>query len=99
MPIPPTSRLTAATARAYIQKTSGNEYVEGLMMNTQMKNIDGIYLPEMAFDIEAEAERLKAIMDRHGYVTLFVSEVPALIPSLPNGNRLAKPSSATPSAM
>ncbi|QDG91148.1 pyrophosphate--fructose-6-phosphate 1-phosphotransferase [Rhizobium sp. NIBRBAC000502774] len=66
--------LTAATARAYIQKTNGNEYVEGLMMNTPMKNIDGIYLPEMAFDIEAEAERLKAIMDKHGYVTLFVSE-------------------------
>ena len=66
--------LTAATARAYIQKTSGNDYVEGLMMNTQMKNIDGIYLPEMAFDIEAEAERLKEVMDRHGYVTLFVSE-------------------------
>jgi pyrophosphate--fructose-6-phosphate 1-phosphotransferase len=66
--------LTAATARAYIQKTNGNEYVEGMMMNAAMKNIEGIYLPEMAFDIEAEADRLKAAMNKNGYVTLFVSE-------------------------
>lgn len=66
--------LTAATARAYIQKTSGNEYVEGLLMDKQLKSIDGLYLPEMAFDIQAEAERLKKIMDETGFVTLFVSE-------------------------
>ena len=66
--------LTAATARAYIQKTSANEYVDGFMMNAQLKNIDGLYLPEMAFDLDAEADRLKAVMDRTGYVTLFVSE-------------------------
>ncbi|MBD8686935.1 MULTISPECIES: pyrophosphate--fructose-6-phosphate 1-phosphotransferase [unclassified Rhizobium] len=66
--------LTAATARAYIQKTSGNEYVEGLLMGEQLKSIDGLYLPEMAFDIEAEAERLKKTMEKTGFVTLFVSE-------------------------
>ncbi|WP_288427289.1 pyrophosphate--fructose-6-phosphate 1-phosphotransferase [uncultured Agrobacterium sp.] len=66
--------LTAATARAYIQKTKGNEYVEGLLMGEQLKSIDGLYLPEMAFDIQAEAERLKKIMEKTGFVTLFVSE-------------------------
>jgi pyrophosphate--fructose-6-phosphate 1-phosphotransferase len=66
--------LTAATARAYIQKTSRNEYVEGFMTNEEMKSIDGLYLPEMEFDIEAEAQRLKKIMDNTGHVTLFVSE-------------------------
>jgi pyrophosphate--fructose-6-phosphate 1-phosphotransferase len=66
--------LTAATARAYIQKTSRNEYVEGFMTNEEMKSIDGLYLPEMEFDIEAEAQRLKKIMDKTGHVTLFVSE-------------------------
>ncbi len=66
--------LTAATARAYIQKTRNNEYVEGFMMNTQLKNIDGLYLPELAFDAEKEAERLSATMQRTGFVTLFVSE-------------------------
>ncbi|MGY5775519.1 pyrophosphate--fructose-6-phosphate 1-phosphotransferase [Rhizobium sp. LEGMi135b] len=66
--------LTAATARAYIQKSSANEYVEGFMMNAEMKGIDGLYLPEMAFDIEAEGERLRNIMEKTGQVTLFVSE-------------------------
>jgi pyrophosphate--fructose-6-phosphate 1-phosphotransferase len=70
--------LTAATARAYIQKTRHNEYVEGLMMNTQLKNIDGIYLPEIDFDVEKEAARLKKIMDKAGFVTVFVSEGAAL---------------------
>jgi pyrophosphate--fructose-6-phosphate 1-phosphotransferase len=66
--------LTAATARAYIQKSSANEYVEGMMTNAAMKGIDGLYLPEMAFDIKAEAARLKEVMDKTGHVTLFVSE-------------------------
>ncbi|MGV8938817.1 MAG: pyrophosphate--fructose-6-phosphate 1-phosphotransferase [Allorhizobium sp.] len=66
--------LTAATARAYIERTRNNEYIEGMMMNTALKSIDGIYLPETHFDLAAEAERLKEIMDRTGFVTLFVSE-------------------------
>ncbi len=36
------------------------------MMNAQLKNIDGLYLPEMAFDLEAEAERLREVMDAPG---------------------------------
>ncbi len=66
--------LTAATAKAYVERTRHNEYVEGLMMNTELKNIDGIYIPEIAFDLQGEAARLKALMDRTGFVTLFVSE-------------------------
>jgi pyrophosphate--fructose-6-phosphate 1-phosphotransferase len=66
--------LTAATARAYIQKTSAYEFMDGMMMNAELKSIDAIYLPEMAFDLEKEAERLKQVMDRRGSVTLFVSE-------------------------
>ncbi|THV10628.1 pyrophosphate--fructose-6-phosphate 1-phosphotransferase [Rhizobium rhizophilum] len=66
--------LTAATARAYMQRTKHNEYIEGFMMNQELKNIDGLYLPETHFDMHAEAARLKDIMDRTGFVTLFVSE-------------------------
>ncbi|MDQ1186483.1 pyrophosphate--fructose-6-phosphate 1-phosphotransferase [Agrobacterium larrymoorei] len=66
--------LTAATARAYIQKVKSNDYVEGLLMGEELKRIDGLYLPEMAFDIQAEAARLKKIMEKNGFVTLFVSE-------------------------
>jgi pyrophosphate--fructose-6-phosphate 1-phosphotransferase len=70
--------LTAATARAYVQQTRGVEYIEGLMMNTQLKNIDGIYLPEIDFNLEEEGARLKSIMDKSGFVTIFVSEGAAL---------------------
>ena len=66
--------LTAATAKAYIQRLNGTEFADGFMMNRQMKSIDGLYLPEIAFDLEAEAARLKEVMDKTGYVTLFVSE-------------------------
>ena len=44
------------------------------MMNTQLKNIDGIYLPEIAFDFDKEGARLRKIMDDTGFVTIFVSE-------------------------
>jgi pyrophosphate--fructose-6-phosphate 1-phosphotransferase len=66
--------LTAATARAYLQRTSRNQYVDGLMMNAHLKSIDAVYLPEMAFDLDAEAARLKESMDRNGHATVFVSE-------------------------
>ncbi|MBB3647797.1 pyrophosphate--fructose-6-phosphate 1-phosphotransferase [Rhizobium sp. BK619] len=66
--------LTAATARAYLQRTSRNQYVDGLMMDAHLKSIDAVYLPEMAFDLDAEAARLKESMDRNGHATVFVSE-------------------------
>lgn len=66
--------LTAATARAYMQQTRANDYVDGFMMDEQLKKIDGIYLPEMRFDRDKEAARLKDVMDKHGSVALFISE-------------------------
>jgi diphosphate-dependent phosphofructokinase len=66
--------LTAATARAYLNRTKNYEYVDGMMMNAGLKSINAVYLPEMAFDLQAEAERLKEIMDKTGHATVFVSE-------------------------
>ncbi|MBX5225380.1 pyrophosphate--fructose-6-phosphate 1-phosphotransferase [Rhizobium sp. NLR9b] len=66
--------LTAATARSYLQRTSRNQYVDGLLMDAHLKSIDAVYLPEMSFDLDAEAARLKEIMDRTGHATVFVSE-------------------------
>jgi pyrophosphate--fructose-6-phosphate 1-phosphotransferase len=66
--------LTAATADAYLRRTKHNEYVDGMLMNAGMKSIDAVYLPEMAFDLQAEAARLKEVMDRTGHGTVFVSE-------------------------
>lgn len=70
--------LTAATAKAYIDKVRGNEYVDGLMMNADLKSIDAIYLPELDFNLEEESERLRKIMRDRSFVTLFVSEGAAL---------------------
>ena len=66
--------LTAATARAYLDRIKSAEFVDGMLMNRAMKMIDGVYLPETAFDLEKEAARLKQIMDANGTVSLFVSE-------------------------
>lgn len=66
--------LTAATARAYVDRISHNEYVDGMLMDRTLKTIQGVYLPEMAFDLQAEAARLKEKMDRNGFVSIFVSE-------------------------
>nr|WP_272211778.1 pyrophosphate--fructose-6-phosphate 1-phosphotransferase [Marinicella sp. W31]MDC2877667.1 pyrophosphate--fructose-6-phosphate 1-phosphotransferase [Marinicella sp. W31] len=66
--------LTAATARAYLERLKTVDYVDGMLMNPAMKMIDGVYLPEAAFDLEAETARLKEAMSRNGTVSLFVSE-------------------------
>ncbi|MFP5078162.1 pyrophosphate--fructose-6-phosphate 1-phosphotransferase [Rhizobium sp. YIM 134829] len=66
--------LTAATAQAYLKRLQGTEFIDGLLMNPTLKRIDGLYLPETGFDLEAEAERLRDVMASNGSVTLFVSE-------------------------
>ena len=66
--------LTAATARAYLDRIKSAEFVDGMLMNRAMKMIDGVYLPETAFDLDKEAARLKQVMDENGTVSLFVSE-------------------------
>ncbi|MGV0820123.1 pyrophosphate--fructose-6-phosphate 1-phosphotransferase [Martelella sp. AMO21009] len=66
--------LTAATARAYLDRIKSTEFVDGMLMNRAMKMIDGVYLPETAFNLEQEADRLKQVMDENGTVSLFVSE-------------------------
>jgi len=38
------------------------------------KDVHAIFIPEMAIDIKAEAERLKKIMDEHDCVNIFISE-------------------------
>ena len=43
-------------------------------MNRSLKDIDGIYIPELPFDVDGEADRLRQRMDRTGFVGIFVSE-------------------------
>lgn len=66
--------LTAATAVKYREWLDAQEFA-GLGCNTrQAWEIHGVYVPELDFDIAAEAERLQAIMDETGCVNVFLSE-------------------------
>lgn len=66
--------LTAATTRDYFRFVDGGLYVPGLGLKEERWSVHGVYLPEMEFDIHAEADRLRGVMDRLGNVNLFLSE-------------------------
>lgn len=66
--------LTAATAAKYREWLDTQEF-SGFGDNTRRSwEIHGVYVPEADFDIAAEAERLKAVMDDTGCVNVFLSE-------------------------
>ena len=66
--------LTAATAREYQKIVAKNVYVPGIGLAREKYSIHAVYIPEQALDIEAEAKRLRALMDQHGNINLFISE-------------------------
>lgn len=66
--------LTAATAETYRKRLKKQKFVPDLNLSMAHKDIDAIYVPEIAIDLEAEAKRLKAIMDKKDCVTIFLSE-------------------------
>jgi len=66
--------LTAATARAYRRELAAMEWLDGIGLGQARKDIHGIFLPEMDIDLQAEAKRLKQVMDTRDCVNLFVAE-------------------------
>ncbi len=66
--------LTAATAKAYRDRLRQMEFLPLLNLDRLHKEVDAIYIPEVAIDIQAEARRLKQVMDRKDCVNIFVSE-------------------------
>jgi pyrophosphate--fructose-6-phosphate 1-phosphotransferase len=66
--------LTAATAREYQHRLGQMEFVPGLGSSKERLAVHGLYVPELALDIPAEAQRLKGVMDKLGNVNLFISE-------------------------
>ncbi len=66
--------LTAATARAYRDLIDHDDYLPELGLSQERYDVHGVFIPEMAIDLEAEAKRLKAVMDEEDCVNLFVSE-------------------------
>ena len=66
--------LTAATAKAWRERLDTLEFLPAFNLSKRQKDIDAIYLPEMAIDIAAEAKRLRKVMDEKDSVSIFVSE-------------------------
>ncbi|WP_375431881.1 pyrophosphate--fructose-6-phosphate 1-phosphotransferase [uncultured Friedmanniella sp.] len=66
--------LTAATAQAYRDWLDTREWLPEIGLSREAWDVHGVYVPEAVFDLEAEAERLSAVMDAVGSVNLFVSE-------------------------
>ncbi len=66
--------LTAATALEYMNEIDHDGYIPEIGLDKERFSVHGIYIPEMSLDIDAEAERLKAIMDEIDGVNIFISE-------------------------
>ncbi len=66
--------LTAAAARDYQAWHAAQEWVPSIGLSAPRWAIHGVYVPEIPIDLEAEAVRLKAVMDEVGCVNLFLSE-------------------------
>lgn len=63
--------LAAATAGAYRRRLKAASLLEFGVIE---KDIDALYIPELAIDIDGEAKRLRAVMDDKGSVAIFLSE-------------------------
>lgn len=66
--------LTAATARFYLKRLEELDFLPEFNLFPVHKEIDAIYIPELAVDIEAEGERLRRAMDEKDCASVFVSE-------------------------
>ena len=66
--------LTAETARVYQQRLDAGRYAPGLGLSRDRLAVHGIFVPELHLDVEAEAARLKKVMDAQDNVNLFISE-------------------------
>ena len=66
--------LTAAAAAEYRKWLDTQEWVPSIGLSRERWDIHAVFLPELALDIEAEATRLRKIMDEGGNVNIFLSE-------------------------
>ena len=66
--------LTAQTALEYNNRVKNKVFIPELLIDDKRWGIDAIYIPEIDFDFQAEAERLKKVMDKKDCVNIFLSE-------------------------
>jgi pyrophosphate--fructose-6-phosphate 1-phosphotransferase len=66
--------LTAAAAADYRKWLDTQEWLPNIGLSKERWDVHAVFLPELALDIEAEAARLRGIMDEIGNVNIFLSE-------------------------
>jgi len=66
--------LAAETTRKYVDWVGKQTWAPALGLSEERWSPHALYLPEIAIDIDGEAERLKAVMDEVGNVNIFLSE-------------------------
>ena len=64
--------LAAATAKAHHDWVVQQEFAGWLENDPRRWDVHGVYVPERPFDIAAEAERLRGLMDEYDCVNLFL---------------------------
>ncbi len=77
--------LTAATAKAYRDWLDQQEWNPGIGLAESSWDVHAVYVPEATIDLDAEAERLRKVMDENDCVTIFLSEgagVPSIVAEL-----------------
>jgi pyrophosphate--fructose-6-phosphate 1-phosphotransferase len=65
--------LTAATAAAYRERLGERDFA-GFGNDVGGWDVHAVYVPELEIDLEAEAQRLKSVMDENDCVNIFLSE-------------------------
>jgi pyrophosphate--fructose-6-phosphate 1-phosphotransferase len=66
--------LTAATAVEYRKLLDRSQWLPEIGLDRAAFEVHAVFIPEMAIDLEAEAARLRAVMDTVDCVNIFVSE-------------------------
>ncbi|KGM13168.1 pyrophosphate--fructose-6-phosphate 1-phosphotransferase [Cellulomonas bogoriensis] len=66
--------LTAAAAADYRKWLDTQEWVPSIGLSRERWDVHAVFLPELALDVEAEAKRLRGVMDEIGNVNIFLSE-------------------------
>ena len=66
--------LTAKAASEYQAWHAQQEWVPSIGLSAERWAIHGVYIPEIHIDLDAEAARLRTVMDEVGCVNLFLSE-------------------------
>jgi pyrophosphate--fructose-6-phosphate 1-phosphotransferase len=77
--------LTAAAAAQYQEWHAGRQWVPSIGLSADRWDIHAVFVPEIPIDMDAEADRLRAVMDEIGCVNIFLSEgagVPEIVAAM-----------------